>query len=196
MKKTINPELIVYPERPELNKLLVFCMQENIDWENIDFNDALEFSEEARRVSQIVLAKLSGNGLAYPVKNEDGSTSYNLMQPLYTEKKETKIDIERFYDLFSNKNLGKPLGRKTNKQQVISLIKKFLMENPQFDYDTIVEQTRLWIGNRIKEGAVDFVPKAENFIYKYDSRTGELVGSPLLDLLNDPIQVHKNQELL
>lgn len=185
MQKVINPELIVYKENRDLNKSLLFFIEQGIDWETL-FN----LKEEQYRQSQIILAKLSGAALISSYKTSNNGTRYTLHKPLYVDYTPVEIDIDRYYELFSNTNLGQPLGRKKNKQEVIDLMTMFLSEN-QFDYDTIVEQTRLWIADKQSKGQVEYVPQAANFIYKRDKDTGEIIGSPLLDLLNDPIEVKK-----
>jgi len=183
MKKIINPDLIVFPEERNLNKVLLFCISENIDWEKI-----FVLKEEQYRVSQIILAKLSGEALIDSYKKSDNSTRYNLKVALYVDYEAFEYDIERYYNLFSNGNLGQPLSRKRNKAAVITAMNKFVEENSQFSYDLIVNQTKLWISNKVSKGEAQFVPLAENFIYSKDKQTGQVIGSPLLDLLNDQIK--------
>lgn len=175
----INKELLV--EEGPLCKALLFFMEQQIDWEEL-----FDLKPEQYRQSQIIIAKLTSQELVDIVKNEDGSTKYLLNRALYGTTNRL-IDIDLFYDLFSNKNLGKMLNRKVNKNHVEELMIKFLSENKEILYEQIVQQTKLFIEQKVSMGEADFVPKAENFIYKKDAN-GEIIGSPLLDLMNDPIQ--------
>ena len=108
------------------------------------------------------------------------------MEPLYLDNKSTDIDIDLYYNLFSNQNIGKPLGRKKNKRVVEQNMKSFLEAYPFVQYKNVIEQTKLWIQEKVRQGNEDYIPLAENFIYKKD-KGGNIVGYPLLDLLNDPI---------
>jgi hypothetical protein len=75
--------------------------------------------------------------------------------------------IDEYRTLFR----GVRIGNMGNKQNVIGLMKKFLIENPDVTYNEIISATLYYIQNT----DFQYIMNAENFIYKMDN-TGKMIS--------------------
>lgn len=85
----------------------------------------------------------------------------------------TNLDWVKLYaEKFSKKNIG-IIGKTSTPKQIAEKLDRFMKEYPEFDKDTILNATDMYISFWKKQGKPQFIREAHYFIFKKTERGSE-----------------------